>query len=82
MPAMVVAAFCDSGRLKADTPFEIVSTPVRAVQPAENARNSKNSETPSTTGGDTGAGAAGKLSPDHRRSKPDPTMQKMAPMKI
>ena len=29
----VVAAFCDSGGRNADTPLEIASTPVRAVQP-------------------------------------------------
>src|SRR5258708_36375867 len=35
----VVAAFFDSGRRKAGTPFEIASTPVSATAPDENPRN-------------------------------------------
>jgi len=34
----VVAALSDSGFLNAGMPFEIASTPVKAVQPAANAR--------------------------------------------
>jgi hypothetical protein len=37
MTPSVAAAFRDCGYLNAGTPFEIASTPVRAVVPAENA---------------------------------------------
>jgi len=43
MPIMVKAAFLGSGFLNADTPFEITSTPVSAVQPDEKARRRRNS---------------------------------------
>jgi len=36
---MVVAAFFDSGGLKAGTPFAMASSPVRAEQPEEKARS-------------------------------------------
>jgi len=39
---MVMAALRASGGLKAGTPFEIASIPVRAVQPEENARSTRN----------------------------------------
>ncbi len=38
----VVAAFFDSGRLKAGTPFEIASTPDRATAPDEKPRRRMN----------------------------------------
>ena len=40
-----VAAFFASGGRNAGTPFEIASTPDRAIAPDENARMSRNSET-------------------------------------
>jgi hypothetical protein len=48
MAIMVNAAFSDSGFLNAETPFEIVSIPVNAVQPEEKARRSRKSVKPST----------------------------------
>ena len=44
----VVAAFFASGFLKAGTPSEIASTPVRAAEPAVKARRIRKRETPST----------------------------------
>ena len=41
---IVRAAFFGSGWRNAVTPFEITSTPVKAVHPEEKARSSKNSE--------------------------------------
>ena len=43
MPIMVKAAFLASGFLNAETPFEMTSTPVSAVQPDEKARRRRNS---------------------------------------
>ena len=43
MVSIVDAAFFDSGRRKAGTPFETASTPVIAVQPFANAVSSRNS---------------------------------------
>src|SRR3954454_5673319 len=49
----VVAAFLDSGCWNAGTPFEIASTPVIAVQPAEKAFSKRNR--PAFTRGRTSA---------------------------
>ena len=43
MISIVYAAFFDSGRRNAGTPFETASTPVIAVQPLANAVSSRNS---------------------------------------
>ena len=45
MPTRVVRALRAWGCLKAETPLEIASTPVRAVTPAEKACRIRNSDT-------------------------------------
>src|SRR5207247_11003056 len=55
MIASVSAAFFDCGRLKALTPFEIDSTPVRAAEPDANARRRTKTVTVPTPAG-TGSG--------------------------
>ena len=77
MPAMVIPAFLDSGRLKAVTPLEIVSTPVSAVQPEEKARRSRNSVRLSTAG--TCLGSARKDCPVRICTSPTPTISKIVP---
>src|SRR5712692_2060915 len=74
MPAiqpMVMAALRDSDGLKAGTPFEIASIPVRAVQPEENARSTRNQVRGATVS--TVGGGSGIKSPWSQRYIPDPT---------
>src|SRR5437867_1830286 len=49
MMARVAAAFFAWGRRNAGTPFEIASTPVRAVDPEENAWRITNRDAPEAT---------------------------------
>ncbi len=71
MPAiqpMVMAALRASRGLKAGTPFEIASIPVRAVQPEENARSTRNQVR--GTADSTAGGGSGIRSPLSQRYTP------------
>ena len=50
MATRVVAALWDSGFLKAGTPLEMASTPVRATAPEENARSKRKTPTAPNSG--------------------------------
>ncbi len=71
MPAiqpMVMAALRASRGLKAGTPFEIASIPVRAVQPEENARSTRNQVRGTTVS--MAGGGSGIRSPRSQRYTP------------
>ena len=74
MIASVVAAFRACGRLNAGTPFEIASTPVRAVAPWENALSSAKTVIPATAAGAAICSDAGTTAghPPRHRTAPTP----------
>ena len=74
----VARAFCHSGGLKAGTPSEMASVPVRAAQPEANARNTRKAVSDSVGGG---VGEATDVrSPRARRTAPTANMKNMPPM--
>ncbi len=82
MPTIVRAAFLDSGGLKADTPFEMTSTPVSAVQPDEKARSRRKSVMASVAAGAaaTTASALAVAPPHINRKNPTPSIKSSEPM--
>ena len=84
MPVIVMAAFLDSGRLNAETPFEITSTPVTAAHPAAKARRIRNTVRPSSAGDGLPAFATTVWCPSPQKTctAPAPNMRSSVPMAI